>query len=52
MQDHDNGHDQGHDVHKGGRALEDNGIRQFNVPRITVCFDTVGASESRTAADD
>jgi hypothetical protein len=27
-------------------------IMVFNVPRITVCFDTVGASESRTAADD
>ena len=36
MYDHDNGHDQGHDVDKVVGDLEDEGIRNLDRPRIAL----------------
>lgn len=36
MEDHDNSHDEGGNVGKGGCGLEDDGVRKFDIASITV----------------
>jgi hypothetical protein len=36
MQDHNDRHDQGDNVHEGRRALEDNRVGQLDIPRIAI----------------
>ena len=43
MQDHDHGHPQRDDVHERSSTLEDDGIRQLNIPSIAVGDDARGA---------
>jgi len=38
MYDHDDGHDQGHDVDKVIGDLEDEGIRKFNCAGVAPCL--------------
>jgi hypothetical protein len=39
MDDHNDCHYHGQDVHEVVRRLEDEGIRNFNRPRIALCLD-------------
>lgn len=39
VQDHDDGHDEGDDVHNARRALEDDGVRELDVARVAVGLD-------------
>jgi len=39
MNNHDDGHDHGQDVHKVVRRLENEGIRNLNGARIALCLD-------------
>lgn len=50
VQDHNDIHDQGYDVHEGRSALEDNGVGQLNVPGIAVGLDAMGAHNGRHGA--
>ena len=45
--DHDGSHDESQNVHKVGTTLEDDGVGQLNVPRITVGLDASGPSDAR-----
>lgn len=40
MQNHNHGHAKRNDMHKRGSTLEYDGIRNLNIPRIAVGYDT------------
>lgn len=52
MQDHDHSHCKGNDMHKRGGTFEDDGIRNFNVSRITVRDDAGRPGNRRRRAHE
>jgi len=50
VQNHDDGHDQGDDVHEGCGALENDRVGQFDVARIAVGFNAKGVEDGRVVA--
>jgi hypothetical protein len=52
VKDHDDIHAQRYYVHERGSALEDDGVRQFNVSRIALGFDASRPSDGRHAPYD
>jgi hypothetical protein len=52
MQDHYNCHNQSHNMHEARRALEDNRVRELDVPRVAICLDPYAEFDIRDAADD
>lgn len=52
MEDHDDGHDQGDDVHEGGGALEDDGICELNVASVAFWFYADAQLDIGDASDD
>lgn len=52
VQDHDDSHNQGHDMHKRSSALKDYRVGQLDVARIAVRFNSVRPLNVRYSAYD
>lgn len=50
MQDHDHSHAERQNMHEGRGALKDNGICDFNVPRIAIGYEARRPGDCRRRA--